>query len=160
MSVTACSERGSFAKSPMNVSAAYENVASLHSLQWVLLCPWTSQQLSHFWIPKEPDELRDWPHKGFRKGYNAAILFALLTNCVPDPIKCPARGPKMLRVFKGRIAKTTLTWIFVDFNAVSSEPSMSSEELNEITYSWATIFHDTCPFTRSWKPLFGLICIW
>ena len=40
-------------------------VAGINSLQWFLLCTWASQQLSHFWISKEPDELRDRPLKGF-----------------------------------------------------------------------------------------------
>ena len=42
-----------------NMSTTYKNVAGYNSLQWILLYPWASQQLSHFWIPKEPDELRD-----------------------------------------------------------------------------------------------------
>ena len=41
-----------------------ENIAGINSLQWYLLWPWDIQQLIHFWIPKEPDELRDWPLKG------------------------------------------------------------------------------------------------
>ena len=31
------------------------SVESLQSLQWLLICPWASQQVSHFRIPKEPD---------------------------------------------------------------------------------------------------------
>ena len=30
-------------------------VEGLQSLQWSLFCPWASQQVSHFRIPKEPD---------------------------------------------------------------------------------------------------------
>ena len=30
-------------------------VEGLQSLQWLLICPWASQQVSHFRIPKEPD---------------------------------------------------------------------------------------------------------
>jgi hypothetical protein len=30
-------------------------VEGLQSLQWLLLCPWASQQVSHFRIPKERD---------------------------------------------------------------------------------------------------------
>ena len=47
------------------MSATYEYVAGNNSLQWLLLYPWASQQLSHFWISKEPDELHDRPLKGF-----------------------------------------------------------------------------------------------
>ena len=38
------------------------NVAGYITLQWILLWPWASQQLSHFWISKEPDELCDRPN--------------------------------------------------------------------------------------------------
>ena len=107
------------------------NVTGINSLQWLLLCPWASQQLSHIWIPKEPDELRDWPHKGFRKGNSSVILITVLLNSMSDCIKSPARGPEMLWIFKCRFAKSTYTEIFVNFNAMSSEPSVSSEELDE-----------------------------
>ena len=30
-------------------------VESLQSLQWLLIYPWDSQQVSHFRIPEEPD---------------------------------------------------------------------------------------------------------
>ena len=48
-------------QSPVSKKVVYmdRNVAGYNSLQWILLYPWASQQLSHFWIPKEPDELRD-----------------------------------------------------------------------------------------------------
>ena len=39
----------------MKVTATYNYVASLQLLQWLLLCPRASQQVSHFQIPKEPD---------------------------------------------------------------------------------------------------------
>merc|ERR1712008_614724 len=39
----------------MKVTATYNYVARLQSLQWMLLCPRASQQVSHFRIPKEPD---------------------------------------------------------------------------------------------------------
>ena len=29
-------------------------VEGLQSLQWLLIYPWASQQVSHFWIPEEP----------------------------------------------------------------------------------------------------------
>ena len=83
------------------------SVARINSLQWYLLYPWARQQLNHFWIPKEPDELCDWPHKGFRKRYNIVIHFTFLANGMSDPIQCPAGGPKMLWVFKRWVAKST-----------------------------------------------------
>ena len=43
----------------MKVITTYNYVAGLQSLQWLLLCPWASQQVSYFWILKEPDLLRD-----------------------------------------------------------------------------------------------------
>ena len=119
-------------QSPINMSATYDGKCSRNQfLQWFLLWPRTSQQLSHFWIPKEPDELRDWPHKGGREGNNAVILFTFLTNSMPDPIKCPAWGPKMCRVFKRWVTKSTLTGILVNFNPMSSEPSMSCKKLDK-----------------------------
>ena len=48
-------------------------------LSVLLLCPWASQQVSHFWIPKEPDYLRDWPHKGFLQQTSA--WFVTIMNC-------------------------------------------------------------------------------
>jgi hypothetical protein len=39
----------------MKVTATYNYVAGLQSLQWLLLCPRACQQVSHFRIPKEPD---------------------------------------------------------------------------------------------------------
>ena len=35
--------------------ATYDYVPSNNSLQWLLLCTRACQQLSHFWISKEPD---------------------------------------------------------------------------------------------------------
>ena len=132
------------------------NVAGYITLQWILLWPWARQQLNHFWIPKEPDELRDWPLKGFREGDNTVVLFTFLAYSMSDPIKCPTGGPKMGWVFKTRIAKSTLTWIFVDFYSMSSEPSMSCKELNEVTKGRTTKFHHRGPSTWSRKPLFCL----
>ena len=65
----------------------------------------------------------------------------------------------MFRVFKGRIAKSAHARIFVDFNAVSSEPSVSSEKLNEMAKCWATKFEDFSPPTWARKPLLSLISI-
>ena len=134
------------------------NVAGIYSLQ-CLFCPWARQQLNHFWISKEPDELRDWPHKGFREGHNTIVRFTFLANCISDPIKCPAWGPKMLWVFKGRFAESTKTGIFVNFNAMSSEPTMSCKELDEIAKGWATKLENSSPPVRAWEPLLSLISI-
>ena len=46
-------------QSPIEYVNYIQDVAGNNSLQWILLRPWASQQLSHFWISKEPDELRD-----------------------------------------------------------------------------------------------------
>ena len=43
---------------------SYKKETSLQKLLWLLLSPWVSQQLRHFWIPKEPDQLSDRPQKG------------------------------------------------------------------------------------------------
>ena len=39
----------------MKVIPTYNYVAGLQSLQWLLLCPRASQQVSHFWVLKETD---------------------------------------------------------------------------------------------------------
>ena len=72
---------------------------------------------------------------------------------MPDTIKCPTGGPKMLWVFKGRIAKSTQTGIFVNFDTMPSEPSMSSEKLNEMAECWATKLEDFSSPTWARKPL-------
>ena len=64
---------------------------------------------------------------------------------MPDPIKWPTRGPKMLWVFKSRIAESVETRVFIDFDAMPSEPSMSREELDEEAYSWTAKLEDSRP---------------
>ena len=89
-----------------------------------------------------------------------AILFTLLTNCVPDPSKFGTGGPKMSWVFFSKIAESTKTRVLINLNAVSFEPAVSSDELDKMAERGSAQLGQLYGVGQgSREPLLCLMCI-